>query len=109
MFYAAEALAYLDDSRAASPLARVAREESAFRAYALAALSSMADMSARDELISLFDVTSSETRYGAFRALWSMNANDPMVRGENLGGQFGYHVLSSSGPPIDSRHPQFPA
>ncbi len=50
-FYAAEALAYLDDSRAAAPLARAAREEPAFRAYALAALSSMADMAAHDELV----------------------------------------------------------
>jgi hypothetical protein len=96
-FYAAEALAYLDDSRAAAPLARAAREEPAFRAYALAALSSMADISARDELINLLEVSSSETRYGAFRALWAMNPNDPTVRGENLGGQFGYHVLGITG------------
>lgn len=97
-FYAAETLAYLDDNRAAAPLARAAREEPAFRAYALAALSSMADMSARDELIHLLEMPSSETRYGAFRALWAMNPNDPTVRGENLGGQFGYHVLSTGGP-----------
>ncbi|MEX0675563.1 MAG: flagellar basal body P-ring protein FlgI [Pirellulales bacterium] len=97
-FYAAEALAYLDDNRAAAPLARAAREEPAFRAYALAALSSMADMAARDELISLLEVSSSETRYGAFRALWAMNPNDALIRGENLGGQFGYHVLGTTGP-----------
>jgi hypothetical protein len=99
-FYAAEALAYLDNNHAAAPLARAAREEPAFRAYALAALSSMADMAARDELITLLEVSSSETRYGAFRALWAMNANDPLIRGENLGGQFGYHVLGTSGPPM---------
>jgi flagellar basal body P-ring protein FlgI len=99
-FYAAEALAYLDDSRAAAPLARAAREEPAFRAFALAALSSMADMAARDELTSLLEVPSSETRYGAFRALWAMNSNDPLIRGENLGGQFGYHLLTTTGPPM---------
>ena len=99
-FYAAEALAYLDDSQAAAPLARAAREEPAFRAYALAALSSMDDMAAHDELMNLLDVPSSETRYGAFRALWAMNANDPLIRGENLGGQFGYHTLNTSGPPM---------
>jgi flagellar basal body P-ring protein FlgI len=99
-FYAAEALAYLDDNRAAAPLARAAREEPAFRAYALAALSSMADMAARDELVNLLETPSSETRYGAFRALWAMNPNDPLIRGENLGGQFGYHVLATSGPPM---------
>lgn len=97
-FYAAEALAYLDDSRAAAPLAQAAREEPAFRAYALAALSSMVDMSAHDALFDLLEVASSETRYGAFRALWAMNPTDPAIRGENLGGQFGYHVLTSTGP-----------
>ncbi len=97
-FYAAEALAYLDDNRAAAPLARAARNEPAFRAFALAALSSMADMSAHDELLSLLEVPSSETRYGAFRALWAMNPADPQIRGENLGGQFGYHVLNTTGP-----------
>jgi flagellar basal body P-ring protein FlgI len=99
-FYAAEALAYLDESQAAAPLARAAREEPAFRAYALAALSTMDDMAAHDELVGLLEVPSSETRYGAFRALWAMNSNDPLIRGENLGGQFGYHTLNTAGPPM---------
>jgi flagellar basal body P-ring protein FlgI len=99
-FYAAEALAYLDDSQAAAPLARAARDEPAFRAYALAALSTIDDMAAHDELVNLLEVPSSETRYGAFRALWAMNHNDPLIRGENLGGQFGYHILNTTGPPM---------
>ena len=99
-FYAAEALAYLDESEAAVPLARAAREEPAFRAYALAALSTIDDMAAHDELVNLLEVPSCETRYGAFRALWAMNSNDPIIRGENLGGQFSYHVLNTSGPPM---------
>ncbi len=66
-FYAAEALAYLDENEAAVPLARAAREEPAFRANALAALSTINDMAAHDELVSLLEVPSSETRYGAFR------------------------------------------
>ncbi len=40
---------------------------------------------------------SAETRYGAFRALWAMNARDPLVQGETLGG-FNYHVMSTDGP-----------
>ncbi|HEX3727748.1 MAG TPA: flagellar basal body P-ring protein FlgI [Pirellulales bacterium] len=99
-FYSAEALAYLDESQAAVPLARAAREEPAFRAYALAALSTIDDMGAHDELVGLLDLASSETRYGAFRALWAMNSNDPLIRGENLGGQFSYHLLNSTGPPM---------
>lgn len=97
-FYAAEALAYLDDGRAAVPLAQAARDETSFRAYALAALSTVDDIAAHDALLGLLEVPSSETRYGAFRALWAMNPNDPLIRGENLGGQFGYHVLNTSGP-----------
>lgn len=99
-FYSAEALAYLDQSNASAPLAQAAKNEPAFRAYALAALGAMDDVSAFDELRSLIDVTSVETRYGAFRSMWAMNPNEPLVRGENLGGQFSYHLLSSAGPPL---------
>ena len=99
-FYAAEALAYLDESQSAAPLARAAREEPAFRANALAALATIDDMAAHDELVNLLEVPSSETRYGAFRALWTMNSSDPIIRGENLGGQFSYHVLNTTGPPM---------
>ena len=99
-FYSAEALAYLDDGQAATPLAKAARDEPAFRAFALAALSTIDDMNAHDELVSLLDVPSSETRYGAFRALWAMNANDPLIHGENLGGQFSYHVFATIGQPM---------
>ncbi len=99
-FYSAEALAYLDQSNAAPTLAAAAKEESAFRAYALAALGAMDDVAAFDELRSLLDVASVETRYGAFRAMWAMNPNEPLVRGENLGGQFSYHLLTTSGPPL---------
>ena len=53
---------------------------------------------------------SAETRYGAFRALWAMNENDPLVRGEKLGDQFTYHVLDVAGPPMvhvtDSYRPE---
>jgi flagellar P-ring protein FlgI/HEAT repeat protein len=97
-FYAAEALAYLDDAAAAKPLAETARNEPAFRAYALTALCSLNDVESSDELKELLDAPSAETRYGAFRALWAMNDHDPLVKGENLGGKFSYHVLSTTGP-----------
>jgi flagellar basal body P-ring protein FlgI len=99
-FYAAEALAYLDKTSAVKPLAEAARDEPAFRVNALAALSVMDDVMAYDELRSLLEVSSAETRYGAFRSLWSMNSSDPLVRGEQLGGQFSYHVLNIAGPPM---------
>ena len=100
-FYAAEALAYLDDTNAVPALIQAARDEPAFRVHALAALSAMEDMVAYDSLRELLNRRSAETRYGAFRALWAMNRADPLVRGEILGeDEFGFHVLTAAGPPM---------
>ncbi|MEX0939436.1 MAG: flagellar basal body P-ring protein FlgI [Pirellulales bacterium] len=99
-FYSAEALAYLDETDAVEPLARAARDEPAFRVYALAALSSMQDAIAYDTLCTLLDSSSAETRYGAFRALCAMDHYEGITRGENLGGQFSYHMLDVGGPPM---------
>lgn len=99
-FYAAEALAYLDRTEAVEPLAEAARDEPAFRAHALTALSAMDDVVAYDALRSLLGSQSAETRYGAFRALWAMNQSDPMIRGEKLRGGFSYHVLDAGGAPM---------
>ena len=99
-FYASEALAYLDDGRAAPVLGQLARDYPAFRAFCLTALSAMDDFAAYDALRELLSVASAETRYGAFRALWAMNQRDPLVKGEKLGDQFGYHVLDVGGGPL---------
>jgi hypothetical protein len=99
-FYAAEALAYLDDSHAAKPLAEAANHEPAFRVFALTALSTMQDVAAADELESLLNAESAETRYGAFRALWGMDRNDPLVKGENLHNKLTLHILPSSAAPM---------
>ena len=85
---------------AAAPLGEAARNEPAFRVFALAALSLMNDYAANEQLYELLRLPSVETRYGAFRALCVMNRNDPLVRGEYLGGQFSYHVLDGSEPPM---------
>lgn len=99
-FYSAEALAYLDESDAAEPLAKAARDESAFRWHAIAALAAMDNASAYDSLIELFDSSSAETRYAAFRALRLKNPSDPLVRGELLDDKFSYHLVPSEGPPL---------
>ena len=98
-FYAAEALAYLDETAAVAPLAEAARHP-AFRAYSLTALSAMEDYGAYEALRDLLDVQSAETRYGAFRALWAMNSEDGLVRGENMNNEFSYHLLETKGPPM---------
>ena len=99
-FFSAEALAYLDEPDAAAPLAEAARTEPAFRAFALAALSAMDDYSAFEVLRDMLGTPSAETRYGAFRAIWANNPSEPVVKGENLGGAFSYHVLACDGPPM---------
>jgi hypothetical protein len=99
-FFSAEALAYLDQPSATTELADAAKKEPAFRAFALAALCALNDVHAADVLRELFDAPSAETRYGAFRALWAMNANDPQLHGEHLGEKFWLHVIPSSGPPM---------
>lgn len=97
-FYAAEALAYLDQTAAVETLAEVARTEPAFRVNALAALSAMDDVMAYDALREMLVLQSAETRYGAFRALWAMNEHDALVRGVPMADQFTYHVLDVGGP-----------
>ena len=99
-FHAAESLAYLDQSEAVEALAETARQVPAFRVFALTALSAMDEFTAIERLRDLLSVSSAETRYGAFRALWAMNPNDALIRGESLDGKFSYHVLNVPGPPM---------
>jgi flagellar basal body P-ring protein FlgI len=99
-FYSAEALAYLDDSAAAAVLAEIARDQPAFRVFALTALGAMDDYDSREELHNLLHVSSAETRYGAFRALSNRDPNDPVITGKELGNNFSYHVIDTSGPPM---------
>lgn len=99
-FYSAEALAYLDREEAAPALLEAAREIPAFRWHALTALAAMDHVAAYEVLNELLHVPSTETRYGAFRAMRIRNAADPLVRGESLGGGFAYHVIDTSGPAL---------
>ena len=99
-FYAAEALAYLDNSAAAPVLSASARDVPAFRWRALKALGAMDEAKAYDELSELLHVPSAETRYGAFRALVELGPDDPQVAGKNLGGVLHLHVVSSPAEPM---------
>ena len=100
-FHAGTSLAYLGDASAVKILADLARDEPAFRVYALNALSVLKnDVDAESCLQELLHVSSAETRYGAFRALFLRNPYDRTIRGESLGGQFSYHGIASKGPPL---------
>lgn len=99
-FAAAEALAYLDESIAASHLADAAANLRSTRPAALAALGVLDDANGVDALQTLLANRSAETRYGAFRALWRMDPDLPQVRGERLGDSCSLHILDVKGPPL---------
>ena len=99
-FAAAEALAYLGESLAATHLADAARTLRSARPAALAALSVLDDARGIDALEDLLTSRSAETRYGAFRALQRLDPRMPLVRGEQLGDACHLHVLDVDGPPL---------
>lgn len=75
-FFAAEALAYLNESAGVDVLGQTAVEQPKYRAYALAALSAMDDEAARVRLRKLMDEPEMEVRYGAFNALRTLDPFD---------------------------------
>lgn len=109
-FFSAHALAYLGQTAGTTELAWAARNEPAFRVFALAALTTLATPEAREELKKMMiepsievedgveqEVSSAETRYGAFRALWTIDKKDEFIGGEMLNDEFNLHVIKSQG------------
>src|SRR5262249_58039613 len=68
-FFAAEALAYLNDVSGVDALGETAIRRPEFRTYALAALASMDQAASHMKLRKLMDEPEIEVRYGAFNAL----------------------------------------
>ena len=99
-FHSAVALAYLGEADGLKELAKAAREEPAFRIFALAAMATVDDGETHVLLKDLMSGKSAELRYGAFRALTTLDRRDPFVRGERLNDQFKLHVLDVTGPPM---------
>jgi len=109
-YYAADALAYLGEGEGTQILANAARYEPALRIFALAALTTLGTPEARDCLIKLMvepgfevedgvkkEVWSAETRYGAFRALWTLDKQDEFLNGVNINDEFKLHVIPADG------------
>lgn len=104
-FNAAMALTYMGYTDGLETLAVAAREEPAFRVYALAALACCKEAEAAVALHELLGEKIAETRYGAFRALTVLNSRDPIVAGVPMtGGEkeptYMLHVLNVDGPPL---------
>ena len=112
-FHAGLALAYLGELQGLPSLKEAAQKERAFRVFALSGISALEDAEAHGALRDLMDEPSDETRYGAFRALWTLDKRDPFIRGEALGvredadeksirdaGRFMLHTLQTTGEPL---------
>ena len=113
-FHAASALAYMGESDGLEALIEAAQKERAFRVFALAAISTIDDAEAHLKLRELMNDRSAETRYGAFRALWTLDKKDPFIRGIRLGvrddvepdksgrhpGEYVLHPLRTGGEPL---------
>lgn len=99
-FHAGCALAYLGHADGVPALKEAAKNEPAFRIFALAALSTIDDGAAADALRELVNQESVETRYGAFRSFSTMAPNDPFVKGVELEGNFSLHPVESTAKPL---------
>ena len=78
-FYAAEALAYLDDPSCCEILSDIAVRNQGYRPYALAALAAMDQAASHLKLRKLMDEPDFEVRYGAFNALRVASPDDPFL------------------------------
>ncbi len=99
-FCSGEALAYLGDAACARPLAELIEAEPKFRAYGLAAMASLDAAICHIKLRELLASNSAETRYGAFRALRELDANDEAVVGEFLNHAYYLHVVAPGSRPM---------
>jgi hypothetical protein len=99
-FHAATALAYLGEADGVEVLFEAADQERALRVFALAAMTALESGEAHDQLTRLLDHESIETRYGAFRALTTLNPNDPAVNGRSMNDRFRLHVLPCDASPV---------
>jgi flagellar basal body P-ring protein FlgI len=100
-FYSANALAYLGDAQGTAQLALAARNEPAFRVFALAALATLdREPAVIDALRNLMtqptvdekegqrrESWSAETRYGALRALETVDRHREVVKAEPIYGE----------------------
>jgi hypothetical protein len=105
-FCSAEALAYLGSAGGTEELARAARVQPLFQAFALTALASLDENAAKNKLAELLaSATDDATRYGAFRALRaSLEKNDDedrfAVGGQLLNDSFWLHKVAPNTEPL---------
>jgi hypothetical protein len=99
-FTSAEALAYLDCPAAGEELAALVERQPLLRAYCLTALASLDEAVSHVKLRELMAAPAPETRYGAFRALHTLDERDAAVQGELLNNSFWIHQVATDSAPL---------
>jgi hypothetical protein len=100
-FCCAESLLYLGSAAGAEEVARAVTEQPLLRAFGLTALASLDESACQLKLGELVvRGREDETRYGAFRALQTLDDSNPAVRGELLNDSFWLHTVAPNTPPL---------
>ena len=100
-FCSAEALAYLGDPDGGNELAEAVARSPLLRAFALTAMASLDEAICHVRLSELLTSGGEdETRYGAFRALRTLDSHNRLVQGELLNDSFWLHRVSSNATPL---------
>jgi hypothetical protein len=99
-FSAAEALAYLGDRACGDELAKLIEQQPMVRAYCLTAMASLDEAITHVKLRELLASPNEVIRYGAFRALRTLDEHDAAVQGELLNGSFWVHRAAPLAPPL---------
>ena len=99
-FCSAEALAYLNCPSCGEELARIVKEQPVLRAFSLTALASLNEAVSHVELRKLLEDTAPETRYGAFRALRTLDEHEESIHGEQLDHTFWLHRVAPGSPAL---------
>jgi hypothetical protein len=100
-FCSAEALAYLGDQACGEELAAAVARSPILRAFGLTAMASLDEAVCRLKLRDLLTMSQDdETRYGAFRALRTLDPNNDVVQGELFNESFWLHRVAPGTSPL---------
>ena len=109
-FAAAHSLAYLRKPCCAEELSRLTREQPLFRTLGLTAMASLDEYACRSRLVEMMSENDPEVRYGAFRALFTLDERAPEVAGTRLNSSFWVHRVAPESRPmvhlLTSRRPE---
>jgi hypothetical protein len=99
-FAAAQSLTYLRKRDGVDELARLARQQPALRALCLAALASLDESICHARLADLLTEPDPELRYGAFRALQTLDERAPEIGGDKCRDSFWVHQVATESMPM---------